>query len=122
MKSRWINHKGKQIFYIDFTGLGQDIAAVKTEISAANEVIKQQPEGSILGLTDMRGTTASSEAAELFRTSGVAIRKYFKKQAIVGMSGGFRAVIFQAVNRVIGAEGKLFDDVEPAKDWLVGAD
>jgi hypothetical protein len=122
MKSCWINHKGKQIFYMDFTGLGQDIASVKAEINAANEIIKQQPEGSILGLTDMRGTTASSEAAELFRTSGVMIRKYFKKQAIVGMSGGFRAVIFQAVNRVIGAEGKLFDDIEPAKDWLVGGD
>ena len=122
MKSRWINHKGKRIFYMDFSGLGLDLASLKAEINASNEVAKQQPEKSILGITDMRGTTVSSEVAELFKSSGAMIHKYFRKQALVGMSGGFRMVIFQAVSRVIGAEGKLFDDIEPAKDWLVGAD
>ena len=122
MKSRWINHKGKQIFYMDFSGFGHDVAGLKAEINATTEIAKQQPEKSILGITDMRGTTVSSEAAELFKNSGATIQKYFRKQALVGMSGGFRMVIFQAVSRVIGAEGKLFDDIEPAKDWLVGAD
>ena len=122
MKSRWISYKGKQIFYMDFSGFGHDVASVKAEINATTEIVKQQPEGSILGLTDMRGTTISSEVAELFKNSGATIQKYFKKQALVGMAGGFRAVIFQAVSRVIGVDGKLFDDIEPAKDWLVGAD
>jgi hypothetical protein len=69
----------------------------------------------------MRGTTISAEVVELFKNSGATIHQYFRGQALIGMSGGFRAVIFQAVSRVIGAEGKLFDDIELAKDWLVGA-
>ena len=122
MKSRWISHKGKQIFYMDFSGFGLDVASLKAEINATTEIAKQQPEKSMLGLTDMRRTTVSAEAAELFKNSGATIHKYFRRQALVGMSGGFRTVIFQAVSRVIGAEGKLFDDIEQAKDWLVGAD
>jgi hypothetical protein len=106
----------------DFSSFGRDLASLKAEVNATTEIAKQQPERSILGITDMRGTTVSSEAAELFKNSGAIIQKYFRKQALVGMSGGFRAAIFQAVSRVIGAEGKLFDDIEQAKDWLVGAD
>jgi hypothetical protein len=122
MKSRWISHKGKRIFYMDFSGFGLDVAGVKAEIDATTEVTIQQPEKSVLGLTDMRGTTISSEVAELFKSNGAIVQKYFRKQALVGMSGGFRMVIFQAVSRVIGVQGKLFDDPEPAKDWLVSAD
>jgi hypothetical protein len=107
---------------MDFSGFGLDVASLKAEINATTEIVKQQPENSILGITDMQGTTVSSEVAESFKTSGAMIHKYFRRQALVGMSGGFRIVIFQAVSRVIGAEGKLFDEIEPAKDWLVDAD
>ena len=50
MKSHWISHKGKQIFCYDLSNLRSDVAAIKTEIQAAETVAFKQPKSSLLHL------------------------------------------------------------------------
>jgi hypothetical protein len=120
MRSRWINHKGKRILYIDYSNLGRDLSGLRAEIDAVIELVTQQPEGSILGLTDVQGTTFSAEVVDLVKDSGSVIGKYFirKKHAIIGISG-VRMVLYQAITKMLGEAPKLFDNAEQAKDWLV---
>jgi hypothetical protein len=122
MKSHWITHKGKQILFMDFSGFGLDVAGLTAELNEVNEIIVRQPEKSILGLTDMRNTTISSDVARLFEQSGASglIQKFGRKSALVDMTGGIRLLIYKSISHAIGMKAKLFDDVESAKDWLAG--
>jgi hypothetical protein len=121
MKSDWINHKGKHILYINCSDYGDDLSGLAAEIDHCRELITQCPEKSVLGLTNVLGTTLSSEALHLFKNTGSLVNKYCYKQAIVGVYG-IRIVLYQAVARVTGVDAKLFDDIEQAKDWLVRPD
>jgi hypothetical protein len=123
MKSHWIDYKGKRILYIDYSGWGNDLSGLKTEMNAVIEAIAQRPEKSILGLTDVRGTTFSTEMVQLIKNSGNVIGKHFvpKKHAIIGITG-IRMIIYQAISKAVGEAPKLFDTVEEAEDWLVSPD
>jgi hypothetical protein len=121
VKSRWIEHKGKRILYIDYANFGRDLAGLKAESDAVVGLVSRQPEGSILGLTDVQGTMFSAEVVDIIKKSGAVVGKYLvrRKHAIIGISG-VRMVIYQAITRVLGEAPKLFDSAEQAMDWLVG--
>ena len=123
MKSRWITHKGQKILYIDYSNFGGDLAGLETEMNAVVALIIQQPEESVIGLTDLRGTTFSTEVVQLIKSGGSQIAKHLasKRHALVGITG-IRMVLYQAITRVLGEAPKLFDDVEQAKDWLTRSD
>ena len=119
MKSRWITHKGKRILYCDYTSFApSDFELLKSELEAVESLIYQEPEDSVLGLSDTRGSVATSEAVALFKTSATRTGKYIHKQAVIGISG-FKRVLFDAVVRISGQNARSFDDIDQAKDWLV---
>jgi hypothetical protein len=121
MKSRWITYKGKQILFMDFSGFGLDAEGLMTEIREVNQIILQRPRRSVLGLSDLRGTAISADIARIFEKNGALIKNFFKKQAVVGMSSGVRALIFHIISDVVGVHGGLFENMEQAKDWLADA-
>lgn len=118
MKSKWITHKGKRIRFSDLSDFGTDIQALKAETDADVAVICQQPEGSILGLIDVRNTVASAEAVQLLKQGNLQAKPYIRKQAVIGATG-IRRILAKAVARFSGLETEYFDDIESAKDWLV---
>jgi hypothetical protein len=119
MRSHWIEHKGKQIFYCDYTNFSLvDFQALKAELDAVVDFLAKQPESSVLGLTDIRGSVASSQVIELFKKSATGTAKYIKRQAVFGVTG-FKGVFFDLIVRLSGQNARAFEDMEAAKDWLV---
>jgi hypothetical protein len=121
MKSKWITHKGKQIFFVDLSGFGRQSDALQEELMQAEAVACQQPEGSLLVLTDVRDTILSSEVMDFVKESAARAAKYVRKEAITGITD-MRQVLLDAVSRFSGRQFAAFGDVEVAKDWLVGDD
>ncbi len=119
MKSKWITHTGKRIFHIDLSDLQTDVDAWRTELDEASAITRQQPKNSLLVLTDVRGTVMSSEVVSIAKESSAETTKYVRKTAVIGISG-FRKVLIDAVSRFSGQRFAIFEDVEEAKDWLVG--
>ncbi len=120
MRSRWITHKGTTIFYCDYSGLGDDLEALRGENAAVATELTRQPAGSVLELVDVRGSIASREAVALLKASASRTRPYIRKTAVVGVEGVVK-VLAQAVSRVSGMGLTLFATEEQAKDWLVAA-
>ncbi|MBN1979062.1 MAG: hypothetical protein JW918_16800 [Anaerolineae bacterium] len=118
MRSRWITYKGERIFFADLSGLGRHPDAFREELMEAEALAHQQPEGSLLVLTDVRDTVLSSEVMDFAKESSARMTKYIRKEAIIGMAG-IRHVLLDAVSRFSGRQFAAFDDIEAAKDWLV---
>jgi hypothetical protein len=121
MKSRWITHRDERIFFVDLSGFGRHPDAFREELMEVEAVACQQPEESLLVLTDIRDTVVSSEVMNSAKESSARTTKHIRKEAIVGVSG-IRQVLLDAVSRFSGRQFAVFDDIETAKDWLVSND
>ncbi len=121
MKSRWLDHQGTPILYIDFSNFEQDFVALRTEIKAVLSILENQPQESVLCMADFRHTAISRAATALIKGSAPQIGPHVRKAAIIVEDAtGFKSVIVTALARVGGRGALLFDNVEQAKDWLVG--
>jgi hypothetical protein len=122
MKSKWVSHQGHEIFYYNYTDFGQDAEGLKAEIEAAQSVIEQQPENSMLILVDIRGTVVSREVSALIKDNASHTKLYAKKVAVVGVKGVVR-VIADSIGRLTrGTPQTFFDTPEEAKDWLISTE
>jgi hypothetical protein len=83
VQSRWIEHRGARILYVDFSSLGEDIDALKAEIESVSMVMERQPDGSVLGLADVRGTVLSREVAAQLKETASRVGRCTKKTAVV---------------------------------------
>ena len=120
MKSKWIEHKGKRIFYADFANFGYDVDALEAEMKEVDALLCTLPKNSVLTITDVRGTVASKEAVQLFKASAAETQPYELKAAVVGVTG-YRKVLLDAVSLFSGQSFGAFNDLEEAKDWVVEA-
>ncbi len=118
MKSRWIVHQGKRIFYVDCTGFADDPAGLKEEGLAITAAIRKEPLDSVAALSDVRGVPETAQnvgvlLAIVQRTTG-----YVRKRAVVGLARS-QATLLQAFNRFArGRDFMPFDDIDSALDWL----
>ena len=117
MKSRWITHQGKRIFYCDYSGFRDDLDALRSENAGVAAELTSQPQGSVLELVDVRGTVGSKEAVSLIKASASRTKPHIRKTAVLGVEGVVK-VLAQAVSRVSGLGLTYFATEEEAKDWL----
>jgi hypothetical protein len=118
MRSGWQTHKDMQFFFCNYANL--DTGALRVEIGEVDAFTGQQPEASVLMLTDVRGLSPTRQIVAMFIKSASYTKKYLRKSAVIGIGfSGQRKVLFDAVMRVSGANVMIFDDIEKAKDWLV---
>jgi len=118
-RTRFIDHKGKKILLLDYTELGTSPEQLQEEIARTREIISSQPPGSVLTLTDVRGSRITpgnvKAMQELVRHNAPYVRW---GAVIVGLTGiyltAFRAI--QAVSRRRNL--RAFNDLDEAKDWL----
>jgi hypothetical protein len=115
MSVNWIEHKGKEILFIDYRGLGLD-ESLKT-LDQAEEVIVGS-NNKILILVDTRDAYTSPELMARLKESGKEIRPKMEKQAIVGITG-LKAILLDAYNKFTGSALRPFSTLEEAKEWLV---
>ena len=62
-----MHHRGQRFMYSNFSGFGRDVDALRAEVVAADDEICRQPKDSVLVLVDVRGTTTSTQAVDVFR-------------------------------------------------------
>lgn len=115
MSIEWINHKGMKILFFNCKNLNEE--TLKSEADVLLATVIKEPERSVLILTDVRETVGTTEVVQIFKEYGDKMKKYFRKQAVIGITG-VRHILLNAVSRFTG-QAQAFDDIEKAKDWLV---
>lgn len=118
MKSHWVEHSGHRVIYCDFRNFARDVDSLRVEVDATDDEITRQPPMSVLALIDVRGTTTSLEAVDVFKKSAARSKGFIIRQAVVGVAG-IQKILAQAVARFSSEELHLFDTVDGALDWLV---
>ncbi len=118
MRSNWIEHKGKKIFYQDFSRQFYNSAAVKAELEEVQKVVIAQPRDSVLVLSDFRDTSVGSDLLSSMNTASTATKDYVHKTAVLGVTG-MKRKLADLLTALTGQQLKYFDDIEAAKNWLI---
>jgi len=118
MRSVWIEHKGKKIFYQDFSKNFYNAPAVKAELTEVQKVVIAEPKDSVLVLSDFRDTTVGSELLSSMNAASAATKAYVHKTAVLGVTG-MKRKLADLLTALTGQSLKYFDDMEAAKNWLV---
>lgn len=118
MRSRWIDHKGKNVFYQDFSGLMYDAAALKKELTQVQAEVISHPKNSLLILSDFRDTNMTSEMMPILNAASAITKDHVRKTAVLGVTG-VKRTLADLLTRLTGQPLKYFDSEVAAKDWLV---
>jgi hypothetical protein len=116
MKSHWMTHKGKKVFYADYSHMKPE--ELKAEVAAVEPVLCSMPKDSVLSLADVRGTYGTHEAMETLKGITSKTKSHVHKRAVIGISG-VQKILLKAINQFTGQETVPFDSVDKALDWLV---
>lgn len=118
MKSHWVYYNGVRIFLADFSNYGANGAGVKAETQYIIELLKNEPDNSVLSLTDVDGTYANEDILRALAELLPASNKKIKRRAVVGVTG-FRRHFLDAFVAVVGnIKFSVFDTGEEAYTWL----
>ena len=117
MRSTWIEHKGKRIFYQDFSENFYNSAAVKAELDEVQKVVVAEPLNSVLVISDLRDTAVGGDLLPAMNEASRATKAYIRKTAVLGVTGVKRQ-LGDLLTRLTGQALKYFDDMEAAKNWL----
>lgn len=118
MRSKWIEHKGKKIFYQDFSGLFFNAQAVKEELVAVQAVVIKEPTGSVLVLSNFSDTTIGTDVMPLLNAASKMTKDHVQKTAVLGVTG-IKRTLGDLLSRLTGQELMYFSTENEAKEWLV---
>ncbi len=120
MRSKWIEYKGKRIFYVDCSNFGSDSAALREEAHAIIDLVTKEPENSVRALSNAQGTTGTAENLNIMRGIVTRTTRFVKKRAVLGASSGIRKTLLDIVNRATGNKPfAAFTEETEAKEWLI---
>ena len=115
---RWIEHKEKEILYIDYSNFPNTDVTINT-ILEVNDYVKKLGKYDLLMLVDVRKSYADEKiVVEALKNNALTVKPYVKKVAVVGVSRT-QEVILTVVNMFSSLGIKPFDNVDDAKDWLI---
>ena len=119
-RTRFIEHGGKRLLQLDYTGLGSDMEELKAEIAATREVIGREKPGSLLLVTDVRGSRITPAAVRAMGELASFNATYVKWSAVVVGLTGVYLTAFRATQAITRRKNmRAFNDLDEAKDWLV---
>ncbi len=113
----YIYHQGRQILFLDFTDCSVDEAL--GIIQEAGPIIREQHENSVLTLTDVTGARYNQEVTQAMKEFAKGNKPFVKAGAVVGLDG-MKKIIYNVIAKVSGRNLSTFDNIEEAKEWLVG--
>ena len=113
---KFIEHKWRRILLLDFSECTID-EALKT-MEEAEKIIRSQPAGSLLILTDVTNARYNLEAVEKLKGFTRGNAPYVRASAVVGLDG-IQKVIYRAVVMFSKRMFPVFEDREKAQDWLI---
>ncbi len=117
-RTQQINHKGKDIFYMDFSNLKtqQEINGV---INESISYIRKKPASSLYCLTNIKDMHFNNEIRDLFQNFVNGNKPFVKSSAVVGLSA-LQQIVYNGLMKITGRDIKSFSSLENAKDWLAG--
>ena len=118
MRSNWIEHKGKKIFYQDFSQNFYNAAAVKAELEEVQKVVMAAPQNSVLVLSDFSDTSIAGDLLTAMNAASKATKANVRKTAVLGVTG-IKRQLADLLTRLTGQPLQYFDNIESAKNWLV---
>ena len=118
MRSNWIEHQGRKIFYQDFSNHFYHSEVVKAELAEVQKIVLAQPLGSTLILSDFRDTNVGSDLLPAMNAASAATKSYVRKTAVLGVTG-MKRKLADLLTALTGQPLKYFDDIESAKNWLI---
>jgi hypothetical protein len=114
-KVHFIQHRGKEILSIDFSGSSpDDMLRIMDE---AKQVIGMRPPNSVRTLTNVTGAHINRQVSEIMKEYVQHNKAFVRAGAVVGLDG-LKTVIFNFLNRFTGRSLKAIDDLDAAKSWL----
>jgi hypothetical protein len=116
MRSHWITHKGKKVFYVDFAKI--EIDELKEEVKFVEKELCAMPKNSALSMADVRDSFGTNEAMEIIQGLTSKTKQHVRKRAVIGVTG-VKKILLKALNQVTGQTSVPFDSLEEALDWLV---
>ncbi|HUI90423.1 MAG TPA: hypothetical protein VLX61_17020 [Anaerolineales bacterium] len=118
MRSKWIEYKGRRIFYQDFSALFYNADAVKEELNAVQQVVLSEPENSVLVLSNFKDTQIGSNLMSVLNDASAKTKDHVRKTAVLGVTG-VKRTLGDMLTRLTGQQLKYFEYEEEAKSWLV---
>lgn len=117
MPCTWIKYRGKDILYSDFAGMikNQETFPMFETI----DKLYPQKGPKVRHLLNFTGTIASRDFMEKAKELGKKYEELGYKDAYFGVEG-LQSVLLKSYLLFIGGttRGRVFDDVEKAKEWL----
>jgi hypothetical protein len=114
---RFIEHKGKRIILLDFSGMTDPVQGLAVVAEATRFIGTQPVGGATLTLTDVTDTVYTREIIEAFKGMTVKNRPFVKAAAIVSNSALHRAAI-SMVALFSRRKLEVCDSRAQAMDWL----
>jgi hypothetical protein len=120
LKGSWIDHKGKKIWFADYSGLRRDefIQVALDTHRQFLEDIRNNPPKSGLILADVSDSMIDSLAYTALKESGLVVAPHVRKTAILGVNGVKQAFLNMAI-LFTGMNMRAFQSKTDALDWLV---
>ncbi len=119
-RGRFIYHREKEIYFIDYTNLMQEVdflEAIKST-NAFREKVKASGKKDLLMLVDVTNSYVFGGVFAEVKKSAKSTQSITKKTAVVGISGA-KKTFLDIVNAFTSLNVKPFNNIEEAKDWLV---
>jgi hypothetical protein len=118
MKSKWMEHNGKKIFYQDFSNNFFNDQPVKQELEEVQAIVLSQPENSILVLSNFTNTEITTNLMSTLNDSSKLTKPHVKKTAVLGVTG-IKRTLGDLLSKITGQSLMYFTTETEAMEWLV---
>jgi hypothetical protein len=117
MKSKWVEHNGKQIFYQDFSNYFFNEKAVIEELKEVQEIVLAQPADSVLILSNFSNTEITASLMPILNEASGRTSPHVHKTAVLGIAG-VKRTLGDLLSRITGQQLMYFSTEFEAKEWL----
>ena len=119
MRINWIEHKEKNLIFINVANLVDDHASLIAELETLVSLLQEEEKKSVLALADLRNTHLNNTTLIALMRNALRAAPYFRKSALVIEANHARGLILDSFSYIIEHPPKRFTDLDTAKDWLV---
>ena len=118
--ARFIEYKGREIYFIDYTHLKstEEFLKVIKGTDTFREKVKAEGKRNMLVLVDITGSYVYGETLDALKRAAKFSRELTSKEAVVGATGP-KKVLLRIVQLFTGMQLRPFDTLEEAQEWLV---
>ncbi len=117
MKSKWIEHNGKQVLYQDFSNFFFNEKSVVEELQEVQDIVLSQPENSVLVLSNFSNTEITANLMPILNESSSKTKSHVRKTAVLGITG-VKRTLGDLLSRITGQPLMYFNNEFEAKEWL----